>query len=365
MATNFKTVEPAFRTGCGRYLQESGALARLPEEVRRLNARHALILADTTTQALAGEKAQSLLRDAGIAADTVIYDLFCNQEEARRLAASETFAACDIVIGVGGGNILDYAKLCAVLGGRPVICVATSSATCAAYSPLSVVYNDQFQTVGTIHHPVEVNAVLVDMDILCRQPSRLLVAGAYDAMAKMIETAQRLKGREEADIHIGVRAAFELSKFTYQRLLDDLPQARRDTERGVNSKAVYDVVFNAIATTGLISAMARGSNQTAIAHKVYEGSRKLFPQAVRYRLHGELVAVGLLAQLIFNGQEDQVEGFRRRMREDGLPCTLSEAGLPKEETVERLHAYMLTSSAMAGTGKEEQALLRRALQKIL
>ena len=295
-----------------------------------------------------------------------IYNAFCNKEAAERLAASPRFAACDVVIGVGGGNILDYAKLCAVLAGRPVICVATSSATCAAYTPLSVVYNGHWQTVGTIHHAVEINAALADMEILCRQPVRLLTAGAYDAVAKLLETAQRLKGRREEEIDVGVRAAFELSRFTYRRLLDDLPQARTDVQRGVASKAVYDVVFNSIATTGIISSLSRGSNQTAIAHKLYENCRKLFPETVRALLHGELVALGLQAQLIFNGVEDQVDAFRRRLHSDGMPTALSEIGIPPtRETVDRLFDQIIASSAMAGTTEAEHGLLRRALEAVL
>jgi len=366
MATSFKAVDVSYRIGCGRYIQESGALNLLPAEVRRLGKKHAFVLADSVTLPLAGERAAELLRADGLQAEVCVYDLFCCQEEAKRLIASDAFRACDIVVGVGGGNILDYAKLCAVWAGMPVICAPTSSATCAAFTPLSVTYNERFQTVGTVHHLIEVNAVVADMDILCRQPARLLTAGAYDAAAKLIETAQRLKDRPEEEINIGVRAAYELSKFTYRRLLEDLPQARLDVQAGKNTKAVYDVVYNAIAATGAVSGMARGSNQTAIAHKVYEISRVLFPDTVRYRLHGELVATGLVAQLHYNGEPERAEEFRARLAGDGMPGRLSDIGLPAtEETLDAYYQKLLVSSAMAGTDAEEHARLRRALAAIL
>ena len=366
MATAFKVVDTAYRIGCGRYIQESGALRRLPEELRRLGCRHAFALFDSNTLKLAGDAVHALLEASGIPCDFHVYDAFCTRDEAVRISEMPAFLQSGIVIGVGGGNILDLAKLCAALGGKQVICVPTSSATCAAYTPLSVTYNDHFQTVGTIHHPMEVNAVLADMDILCCQPPRLMAAGAYDALAKMIETAQRLKGRPENEIDIGIRAAFELSRFTYQRLIDDLPQALRDTAAGIPSKAVYDIVHLAIAETGVISGLARGSSQSAIAHKIYENSRTLYPETVRGYLHGELVAIGLIAQLYYNGEPENAAAMRERLRHDGLPSSLHEVGIPAtEETVDGFYQAILHSSAMAGTGDEEHALLRTSLREIL
>jgi glycerol dehydrogenase len=365
MATAFKVVDSAYRIGCGRYIQESGALHRLPEELQRLGCTHAFVVYDSNTLRIAGEQIRSQLEEGNVPFDYHVYDAFCTRTEAERIAAMPAFIQSDAVIGVGGGNILDLTKLCAVMGRKPVICIPTSSATCAAYTPLSVTYNDHFQTKGTIHHPVEVNAVLADMDILCRQPPRLMAAGAYDALAKVIETAQRFRDRPESEIDIGMRAAYELSRFTYQRLIEDLPQALRDTADGIPSKAVYDVVHISIAETGVISGLARGSNQTAIAHKVYESSRTLYPDVVHDYLHGELVAIGLIAQLYYNGEPDQAADLRSRLRNDNLPSSLRDVGIPPtSEALEQYYQAVLGSSAMAGTTEEEHARLHEALSII-
>ena len=365
MATAFKVVDAAYRIGCGRYIQESGALRRLPEEIKRLGCTRVFVLYDSNTLRIAGELVESQLDEGGIPFERHVYDSFCTRAEAERITAMPGFIQAGAVIGVGGGNILDLAKLCAVLGGKHVICVPTSSATCAAYTPLRVTYNERFQAKGTIHHPVEVNAVLADMDILCRQPPRLMAAGAYDALAKMIETAQRFKDRPESEIDIGMRAAYELSRFTYQRLTEDLPQALQDTAAGIPSKAVYDVVHMSIAITGVISGLARGSNQSAIAHKIYESSRTLFPDIVRSYLHGELVAIGLIAQLYYNGEPEKAVALRSRLRGDSLPASLRDVGIPKtDEALEGFYQILLGSSAMAGTTEEEHARLREALGMI-
>lgn len=365
MATAFKVVDSAYRIGCGRYIQESGALRRLPEELQRLGCACAFVLYDSNTLRIAGELIHTQLQDARISFEYHVYDEFCTRAEAERIIDMPMFMQAGTVIGVGGGNILDLAKLCAVMGGKPVICIPTSSATCAAYTPLSVTYNEHFQTKGTIHHPVEVNAVLADMDILCCQPPRLMAAGAYDALAKVIETAQRFKDRPESEIDIGMRAAYELSRFTYQRLIEDLPQALHDTAAGIPSKAVYDVVHISIAETGVISGLARGSNQTAIAHKVYESSRTLYPDIVRNYLHGELVAIGLIAQLYYNGEPGHAADLRNRLHGDNLPASLRDVGIPPtDEALEGYYQALLNSSAMAGTTEEEHSRLHEALSMI-
>ena len=62
-----------------------------------------------------------------------------------------------------------------------------SSATCAAYTPLSVRYTPDGRTVGTLHFDREVNGVLADSAILLAQPTRLYLAGVFDALAKFVE----------------------------------------------------------------------------------------------------------------------------------------------------------------------------------
>ena len=361
MATNFRVVDTSFRIGCGRYIQENGAIVKLPEELARLGTKRVVTVMDSNIEKMLGERVRALLDGAGLPYVSVVYDLPCNRENAK--AETERLQNGDTVVGIGGGVICDYAKLIAAWGNCPVVCVPTSSATCAAYTPLSVTYTTEYKAMGTVHHPREVDCVIADMDILCRQPARLLAAGAYDAMAKMIETAQRLGGREENEIEIGVRSAFELSRFTYQRLSDILPKACADVNAGVCSKEVFDAVYLSIAATGVISGMARGSNQTAIAHKVYEGSRTLFPLAVKDALHGELVGMGLITQLYYNGDEDGARAMRQRLLGDHLPVSLTALGVEKEQLMP-LHDWMLGTSAMAGTSDAEKARLTDALALI-
>ncbi len=363
MATKSRIVEPSFRIGSGRYIQESGALYGLAGEITKLGCKKPFIIGGETAFLVAKDRIDKSLE--GWQAIFYVYKGFCDLEHCTEICELEGFKDCDVVVGVGGGNVMDAAKLCAALSGRPVINVPTSSATCAAYTPLSVTYNSAGQTMGTKHHSCEVNAVIVDMEILCKQPVRLLVAGVYDSLAKLIEINQRLYGKDESEIDIGLLSSYSLSKFVYDKLLALLPEACEDIGAQRNTKVVYDVVYLIIAVTGVISGLARGSNQCAIAHKLYESARYIFPKIVYPYLHGELVAIGLLCQLAYNGDLGGAEEFRRQMKALSMPTSLSEIGIePSDENFTLIYDKIASSTAMAGTGDDEKARLFKILNSI-
>ncbi len=366
MATKSKVVETSFRLGAGRYIQEEGAISRIGEEIEKLGKSKPFILGSKTAIKITKARIDKSLGEKNMSGVYYTYEGFCNEDHCERIIGSEDFQSCDIVIGVGGGNMMDAAKLCACLANKFVINIPTSSATCAAYTPLSVTYNERGQKVRTVHHPVEVNAVLVDMNILCCQPVRLLVAGIYDSIAKTPELNQRILGKSEDEIDIGLRSSYVMSKFIYERMLEDLSQAVADTKEGKSTRAVYDMVYLTIAVTGVISGLARGSNQCAIAHKVYEVSRSLYPEIVYPALHGELVAIGLICQLAYNGErEEKVKAFSAQMKSLGMPISLTDVGInADDECMEAFYEKVVSSDAMAGTSEAEQERLKKVLNII-
>jgi len=363
MATKGKVVESSFRLGAGRYIQEDGAAERIGEELTLLGCKKPYIIHGKRALAAAEGKIERGLSASGIEGVFREYTSFCDPELCEGIVADETFHGCDCVVGVGGGNVCDAAKLCAAMADLPVITIPTSSATCAAYTPLSVCYNGAGQTIGTLHHKREVNCVIVDMEIICHQPLRLALAGIYDSLAKIYEINQRLLGKEPDEIDIGLLSSYEMSRFAADFLLGKREEFCRDLEAQKNTKTLYDVIYICIALTGVISGLARGSNQTAIAHKVYECLRYLYPAEVHDYLHGEMVGMGLVAQLAYNGEGD-AEGFAATMRSLSMPTTLGEVGVTAPDALEKLYDRIAASSAMAGTDESEKERLRRVLELI-
>ena len=124
----------------------------------------------------------------------------------------------DVLVGVGGGRIIDLAKKTAFELNIPVVSIPTQAATCAAYSPISVLYTPEGKSDDYIHLDYEINAVIVDEQVMLTQPPRLLAAGILDAMAKYIEIATLHPHVLDANTSIARNSAFYMAKYTYDIL---------------------------------------------------------------------------------------------------------------------------------------------------
>jgi glycerol-1-phosphate dehydrogenase [NAD(P)+] len=145
----------------------------------------AVIIADTTTYEIAGERVQQILNDAGIAqispfiyTDPHLYAEYAFVEEL--VAFLETNNA--IPIAVGSGTINDLTKLASYLTGRQYMCVATA-ASMDGYTAFgaSITANGAKQTFNC---PAP-QACLADIDIICKAPSAMTASGYADLFAKI------------------------------------------------------------------------------------------------------------------------------------------------------------------------------------
>lgn len=331
--------EESFRIGCGRYLQGKKYIEKIGDELRLLGSAP-LIVGDSTSLSLTGDKLEDLLKHTKH--KTVRHDRPCNIPDGEALAEYIRENGLDAVIGTGGGVITDFAKIVADIAGVPVINIPTSSATCAAYTPLSVCYTPDGHTVGSRHYKREVNCVIADTEIIGRQPVRLLLSGVFDSLAKFIEIKQRYS---KEDYPLGLNWAYVLAKEMFFDLCSLTESAIKETESGCPGAALEKVIFSLICTTGVVSGIARGSNQCALAHKFYEISRKMFLEETRPFLHGEIVGVGLLLQNIFNGEAENNEFLISLAKKNGMPHSLNGIGLSTDENTKRTFFEQLANSS--------------------
>ena len=347
--------EESFRIGCGRYLQGPGYLARAGKEVRRVGTAP-LVIGDDTAFSLTRAALEESLGSACESYEFITHNGTCNEERAKALAAYAKEAGFDVFVGTGGGVIMDFAKLCAHFAGLPTICIPTSSATCAAYTPMSIRYTPEGKTVGSLHFDYEISGVLVDTEILGRQPIRLLLAGIFDALAKFIEIKQRFTEKTK-EYPIGLNYAYTLAKASYELLTGTTDKCVRDMEEGHISHDVENVIFTSIAATGVISGVARGSNQSALAHRFYETTRTLYPERAKPYLHGEIVGVGLLLQNHFNGEEENNAPLLALMKKHNMPCCIEDVGVERTEEMYQTYYKMLCASSAIETEEESVRLV--------
>ena len=353
--------EESFRIGAGRYLQGRGYLARLGDEVCRLGDS-ALIVGGVTALSLTRATAEAGTLQKCKKYEFVTHTGTCNDEDAKALAERAAEGGYNVIVGIGGGVICDFAKLIAHYAALPVINVPTSSATCAAYTPLSVRYGVDGRTVGSMHYEREVNCVLVDMDVVSRQPVRLFLAGVFDALAKFVEIKQRFDG-EVTEYPLGLDYAYVMSKYSSDLLRTKSDRGISDMAAGIESADVDNLIFTAIAATGVISGIARGSNQTALAHKLYEITRTLFPTESKGYLHGEIVGVGLLLQNHFNGEEENNRELLALMKKYGMPHCMADVGVVGgRELLEDYCERLFRSTAVEEKTEAVRAKLTESLE---
>jgi len=353
--------ETSFRIGCGRYIQQSGALSLCGDEVTRLG-RAPLIVGGPTALSLTRDTIEKSIGEKCAKYRFITHGGTCNDDDAELIAHEAVNDGFDVIVGVGGGVMMDFAKLCAHFAGLPIINIPTSSATCAAYTPMSVRYTREGHTVGTLHYGDEVNAVIADPEVIARQPVRLLLSGVFDALAKFVEINQRYD--ETKDNPLGLDWAYTLAQKSYKVLNDKTEKCIADMKAGLISRDVEEVIFTTIAVTGVISGIARGHNQCAAAHKFYETTRTLYHDEAKPYLHGEIVGVGLILQNNFNGTPEANAALRDVMRKYGMPSCIGDVGVPAtEEAFERYYDKMCKTSAVNGADAHECAKFRDALWK--
>lgn len=353
--------EESFRIGCGRYIQGKGYIEKAGDEVLRSGTAPLIIGGKTALGKTRGKLEKSISEKCNNY-EIIVHTGTCNEERAKELAGLAKQKSYDVIVGVGGGVICDFAKLCSYFAKLPVINIPTSSATCAAYTPLSVRYTPDGRTVGSLHYEYEVDGVIVDTEVIAAQPVRLLLAGVFDALAKFVEIKQRFT-EKTTDHPVGLDYAYVMAKHSFS-LLNDKAQRCIDNMLGGNiSDDVDNVIFTTIAATGVISGIARGSNQTAAAHKFYEAVRFLFPESAKPYLHGEIVGIGLLLQNHFNGEEENNKLLLELMKKYNMPYRLTDIGVEKtENSFVKIYEKVCNSSAINKENKEECAKFRKSLE---
>ena len=96
----------------------------------------------------------------------------------------------------------------------------------------------------------------------------------------------------------------------------------RENHAGV---ALQQAVLANIVSTGLVSLMVLDEYNCAIAHSVYYGL-VLLPGFEEENLHGDVVAYGVLVQLMVDGEGQQAKEMKIFLKKLGIRTTLAEMG---------------------------------------
>ncbi|QGU89806.1 oxidoreductase [Erwinia sorbitola] len=225
-----------------------------------------------------------------------------------------------VVIGIGGGALLDTAKALARRLRVPCVAIPTIAATCAAWTPLSVWYNAAGQAS---HYEIFKDAnhlVLVEPEILLRAPVEYLLAGIGDTLAKWYEAV--VLAPEPSSLPLTVRLGIDTAATLRDVLLTQSAAALEDQRGGILSQNFRDIIDAVIAGGGMVGGLGERYTRIAAAHAVHNGLTVL-PQTSRY-LHGTKVAYGILVQCVLLSQTDTARQLISAYHQFNLPTTLAD-----------------------------------------
>ena len=315
--------------GPRRYTQSAGALALVGDETVQ-HGSSAFVIADETVWELTAETVKESFEATAGTVERAQFDGECCAAEIDRLTDAATNAGADVIVGIGGGKVLDTAKSVATRRELPVGSVPTVASNDSPTSSISIIYEDDgtFSTVE--QHQQHPAFVLVDTAIIAAAPTRWFVSGIGDALATWYEakTTWESGGKTVFDDR-PTYAGRALARTCHQLLRDHAVGAVRAVESGSVTESVEAVTEAVI----LLSGLGFENGGLAAAHAIHDGLTAL-PETTS-ATHGEKVTVGLLAQLLLDGATDEtIDDLISFVASVGLPTGLADLGVTEPSDAE-------------------------------
>jgi glycerol dehydrogenase len=329
-----------------RYVQGRDATASLAAEMARLGLTGpTLIVTSESPRRLLDATWKAGFDAAGITYTTHLFGGECSRPEIDRVVGAARAAGARVIVGAGGGKVLDTARAAAAALDLPVVNCPTTASSDAPCSALSVVYTEDGDFDEYLFYRRNPDLVLVDTTAIANAPARLLVAGMGDALATWYEARTVVEARQPNQLGGGTTAtAAALARLCRDLLFTDGPAALE----AVRAKAVTPALERVVEANTLLSGLGFESGGLAVAHSVHNGLTTA--PATHAFLHGEKVAFGLVVQLVVEGRPDaelaDVLDFCARV---GLPTTLAGVGIvdPDDRTLARIAQRALAAGETA------------------
>ncbi len=265
----------------------------------------------------------------------------------------------DVVVGIGGGKVIDVAKALAYLLDVPVVSVPTTASHDGISSPYVayLLQLDLSQKTGIRRVYKVPKAILADTSIIESAPRRYLLAGIGEILGKIVavkdwELAARVKGEEFSEF------AAKLSLSSYEIVIRNIEKLKIHNEESVR------LVVKALIGCGVAMAIAGSSRPCSGSEHMFCHALDLLARERIFTppLHGEVVALGALMMSYLHGL--RWRKLRNIMRTLGLPITARELGLDRDIVIEALLlAHKIRPDRYTILGAD--GLTRRAAEQLI
>lgn len=325
----------------GKYIQGPNVLQDIGLYASKMGVK-AFIVGGKTALKLCGEIISTSLNKSNLFNHQELFAGISSRKEIDRLKTLAQSYKTDFLIVVGGGMSIDAGKVVAAELKMPLIVVPTIATTNAPCSALSVIYTDSGELVQYLTLDRNPDCVLVDTKYIAQSPPRFLVAGMGDALATYWEADTCTRSgtpHEVTSTTHPTHTATALARLTYDILLEFGLQAKLSVERQVVTPALEAVVEANTLTSGI----GFENLGHAGAHSVHNGLLKA--NSLERKMHGEIVAFGVLVQLILEGRPSyNIQEVQKFCLDVGLPLCLEDLGIREPSREEILHVAKVACS---------------------
>lgn len=357
----------AMEVTSGRYISARHSCIDLGEELKLLAVNKVYLLGGHRALALVLPRIEPALKAARISYQVAVFEGYCTYETAHFHAEKLRAKNCDCIVGIGGGRCIDTAKAAAEFANCILGTIPTQAATCVCCTNMAIMYAVNGRYLGPLYPRKSIAFTLVDYDILSTAPVRYIASGIVDALAKYPELRFSQRGTcdcKQVD-DAALQASYAMSTSTWDILMANGQSAYTSNAAGVVDSAFTSVINTNLVTTGIISGLARGNKQLAMAHAVYNYSTIVFPKAWREYLHGEIVSVGIVLQEYYNqAPAREIEQYIQMAKALHVPVCLQDIGVAgTTEDLDQLHSALMQK--FTEFSDEEAKRLREAMDCIV
>ena len=298
----------------------------LKEEVANVAKRlglgeRVIVLYGPKTREIAGREIEHNLSEAYEVRSLLIRKGATTEEVERTIGAIKDENA-QWTIAVGGGSIIDVAKLASFKTGIPFVSFPTTASHDGIASANASIKDLGAKTSVKAVPPI---AVIADVKVIKTAPYRYLAAGVGDTISNLTavkdwQLAHRIRGEYYSEY------AASLSLMSAKMVMKNADIIRLGNEESVRK------VVKALISSGVAMSIA-GSSRPA------SGAEHLFSHALdmlleKPALHGEQVGVGTIIMAYLHGLK--WERIRETLKRVGAPTTAYELGIEPELVVEAL-----------------------------
>lgn len=325
-----------------RYIQGPGEIDHLKKYTKPFGDKIYILISIGLFEQLK-TRLESIYCEEG---DCVCYDDFSGEITSAKISQKTQTAknhGAELIVAIGGGKVMDAAKIIAKENDVPVVLVPSIASTDAPVASMSAVFTEAGEQEGIVLLRDCPDVVLVDSRLIVEAPVRYFIAGVGDALATCFEAKLSMMSDSPNFVSGGNRytlAGLAICETCEKTIMDKAEAAVMAVKQHLCTPDVEDV----IEANTLLSGLGFINVGLCGAHATNTGLTALVE--TQGTLHGELVAFGIIVQRVIEQRPlDEIADLISFMQRIGLPTTLEELGI-KEMTSEMLDC--VTAKALSG-----------------